>query len=125
MNSERQILDTFGKILIEECFDPTYANLEGLRNRQDPPIIFKDYVDLFNKLDESDFGTLQSYFKESLGDILFNFLRLFEEKENFKIYYEGNGKKINLVEISEMLKAEPIIQNGWIERFSKVANNNS
>jgi len=33
-----------------------------------------------------------------------------------------DGKQVNLVEISEMLKAEPIIENGWIERFSKYAN---
>ena len=25
----------------------------------------------------------------------------------------------SLIEIREMLKAEPIIENGWIERFSK------
>ena len=51
----------------------------------------------------------------------FNFLKLFEEHECFKLIYEENGKQINLVEISEMLKAELLGENGWIERFSKYA----
>jgi len=37
------------------------------------------------------------------------------------LIYEENGQQINLVEISEMLKAEPLGENGWIERFSKYA----
>ena len=33
-----------------------------------------------------------------------------------------DGKQVNLVETSEMLKAEPIIENVWIvEQFSKYA----
>ncbi|CAL2106423.1 hypothetical protein T190115A13A_210077 [Tenacibaculum sp. 190524A02b] len=39
------------------------------------------------------------------------------------MYYEVNEQKVNLVEISELLKAEPIIDNGWIERFSKKLDN--
>lgn len=70
-------------------------------------------------MDKKDFQILQKYFSESLKGILFNFLRSFEENEHFKLYYEKNEQKVNLVEISEMLKAEPIIENGWIERFSK------
>ena len=49
------------------------------------------------------------------------FLGIFEEHERFKLIYEEDEKQVNLVEISEMLKVEPIIENGWIERFSKYA----
>ena len=67
------------------------------------------------------FSILQKYLEESIGDTIFNILRIFEEDGRFKLIYEEDGKQINLVEISEMLKAEPIIENGWIERFSKYA----
>jgi len=53
---------------------------------------------------------------------MFDFLDLFEQNEKFKLVYEEDQKQINLVEISEMLKAEPLGENGWIERFSKYAN---
>ncbi|WP_264847182.1 hypothetical protein [Capnocytophaga catalasegens] len=39
-------------------------------------------------------------------------LGIFEENEQFKLIYEENGKQVDLMKISEMLKAEPIIENG-------------
>ncbi|MFS4418470.1 hypothetical protein [Maribacter sp. 2307ULW6-5] len=62
---------------------------------------------------------IERYTNEILKGSIFDFLRIFEENEQFKIIYQENGKQVNLVEISEMLKAEPIIENGWIARFSK------
>ena len=58
---------------------------------------------------------------ENINSVIFDFLDLFEQNEKFKLVYEENGKQINLVEISEMLKAELLGENGWIERFSKYA----
>ena len=92
-----------------------------MRIKENPPVIFKEYVELFKKMNNKDFSILQKYLEESIGDTIFNILRIFEEDERFKLIYEEDGKQINLVEISEMLKAEPIIENGWIERFSKYA----
>ncbi|WP_271407391.1 hypothetical protein [Tenacibaculum soleae] len=119
MKSNQEILDEFGKIITNDCFDPAYANLLGLKQKENPPLIFKEFSELFKKMNKKDFQILQKYFSESLKGILFNFLRGFEENEEFKLYYEKDEQKVNLVEISEMLKAEPIIENGWIERFSK------
>lgn len=49
---------------------------------------------------------------------MFDFLRIFEENQQYKIYFETGEQKVNLVELSEMLKAEPNIENDWINRFS-------
>jgi hypothetical protein len=119
MNTNSEILEIFGKIVINECFDPAFMNMISLRKKEDPPLIFKNYVDFFKSLDEDEFKVLVNYHKESLGAILFNFLRVFEEHSEYKIYFESEGNRIDLVEISENLKSEPIIINGWIERFSK------
>ena len=72
-------------------------------------------------MNNKEFSILQKYLEESIGDTIFNILRIFDEDERFKLIYEENGKQINLVEISEMLKAEPLGENGWIDRFSKYA----
>jgi hypothetical protein len=119
MKSEKEILAEFGKKVIDECFDPTVGNLTSLRNKENPPEIFEDYSKLFKKLSDNDFNILKRYFKESMGNFLFDFLRIFEENEEWKIYFEEDHRKVNLVDTSEMLKAEPIIEQGWIERFSK------
>lgn len=119
MDKNTEILDVFGEKIINEIFDPAIGNLKSLRKKENPPLIFKDYVELFKKLDENDFDVLVKYLKYSFGSGVFNFLKVFEENPQFKIVYEKDGEQVNLVKISEDLKAEPIIQNGWIERFSK------
>lgn len=119
MKTNQEILDTIGEEIIKFSFDPAIGNLLSLRIKENPPVIFKEYVELFKKMNNKDFSILQKYLEESIGDTIFNILRIFEEDGRFKLIYEEDGKQINLVEISEMLKAEPIIENGWIERFSK------
>ena len=121
MKTNQEILDTIGGEIIKFSFDPAIGNLLSLRIKENPPVIFKEYVELFKKMNNKEFSILQKYLEESIGDTIFNILRIFEEDERFKLIYEEDGKQINLVEISEMLKAEPIIENGWIERFSKYA----
>lgn len=121
MKTNQEILDTIGEEIIKFSFDPAIGNLLSLRIKENPPVIFKEYVELFKKMNNKEFSILQKYLEESIGDTIFNILRIFEEHECFKLIYEENGKQINLVEISEMLKAEPLGENGWIERFSKYA----
>ena len=53
---------------------------------------------------------------------IFELFNIFEENEEFKIIYEEDGKQVDLVKISEMLKAELMIENGWIDRFSKYSD---
>ena len=122
MKTNQEILDTIGEEIIKFSFDPAIGNLLSLRIKENPPVIFKEYVELFKKMNNKDFSILQKYSEESIGDTIFNILRIFEEDGRFKLIYEEDGKQINLVEISEMLKAEPLGENGWIERFSKYAN---
>ena len=121
MKTNQEILDTIGEEIIKFSFDPAIGNLLSLRIKENPPVIFKEYVELFKKMNNKEFSILQKYLEESIGDTIFNILRIFEEDERFKLIYEEDGKQINLVEISEMLKAESLGENGWIERFSKYA----
>ncbi|GAA5042345.1 hypothetical protein GCM10011506_44270 [Marivirga lumbricoides] len=125
MKSNQEILNEIGRKLIQECFDPTYANMESLRKKENPPQLFKDYVEVLSKIDDESFRILQRYMKNTLGNFLFDVLRVFEENEQFKIVYEQEGQQVDLNKISEMLKAEPIIEGGWIERFSKELKNDS
>ena len=117
----QEILDTIGEEIIKFSFDPAIGNLLSLRIKENPPVIFKEYVELFKKMNNKEFSILQKYLEESIGDTIFNILRIFEEDGRFKLIYEEDVKQINLVEISEMLKAEPLGENGWIDRFSKYA----
>ena len=101
MKTNKEILDLFGKTLIENAYDFNYR------------IIKK------NIQPEENSSKIIYLIEEIFEGIFFDFLKIFEENEEFKLYYEENNQKINLVEISEMLKAEILNKEGWIERFSK------
>jgi hypothetical protein len=114
MNQE--ILDKFGKLLIREVFDCHYSfvknDLADLKSTE-------RFKNLFSNMDENQKGELEKMQYELLSGMLFDFLKIFEENREFKIIYDKEGNQIDLNKISEMLKAEPIINGGWIERFSQ------
>jgi len=116
MKNNQEILDEFGKILINQVFDNQYR---FIKNSIEDLSKTEDYKNLFSEMSVIQKNEMENYTKEILQGALFDFLNIFEEKENFKIIYEEEDKQVNLIEISEMLKSEPIIENGWIERFSR------
>ncbi|WOC53129.1 hypothetical protein BPO_p0046 (plasmid) [Bergeyella porcorum] len=108
MKNNQEILDEFGRILIENAYDLSFS-------------IIKENISFCkarNILEEN----IDEMIREYSESIVFNLLKIFEENEQFKLIYEENGKQVDLVKISEMLKAEPIIESGWIKRFSKYAD---
>ena len=114
MNNE--ILDKFGRLLIHEVFDNYYS---FIKNDLIDLKATERYKNLFASMDEIQKGELEKLEFELLSGMLFDFLRIFEENREFKIVYEKEGQHIDLCQISEMLKAEPNINGGWIERFSQ------
>lgn len=123
MEKNQKILDKFGEIIIKDVFDDNYKYFKEVLKGETKWDTGKEYTEIFNKLNENDKEKIQLFFLEMLKTNLFSFLSIFENYEFFKLYFEDENIKINLVEISEMLKSEPIIENGWIERFSKELKN--
>jgi hypothetical protein len=120
MKTEKGILDEFGKILIEQSFDNQYR---FILNTKEDLAETEGYKNLFSQMSDIQKREIENYTFEVLKGTLFDFLRIFEEYTQFKLYYEDNDKKIDLNQISESLKAEPIIENGWIDRFSSEKQN--
>lgn len=119
MKSNQEILDELGQIIVTNVIDNNYVGIEKIVYKGTPNPIKKKYYEAFNKLDEDSKALVKQFIIKNNNTILFEFLKIFEENEQFKLIHEENGKQVNLVEISEMLKAEPIIENGWVARFSK------
>ncbi|MGG8496892.1 hypothetical protein ACQY1Q_10775 [Tenacibaculum sp. TC6] len=119
MKKNKEILDEFGKIFTNEVFDDNLKYSKQILNGTTKWGQGSEYIKAFQSLDKENKEVVEKFFIEYLKTNLFSFLSIFESHEEFKLYYEKGTQKVNLVEISEMLKAEPIIENGWIERFSK------
>ena len=119
MKSNQEIINELGKLIVDDIIDRqvkgnTKAIFDGFKNPTK-----KIYNQLFDELNEDQKKTLQLYVNDLIKSMLFDFLGFFEENEQFKLIYEEAGEQVDLNKISEMLKAEPIIEGGWIERFSK------
>ena len=112
----KEILDLFGKLLIAEVYDEYMSffksDIDDLRKTE-------RFKNLFANMTFVQKTELENLSFELLSGLLFDFLRIFEENDEFKLIYEAEGERIDLMKISEMLKAEPIIEGGWIARFSK------
>lgn len=116
MKSNKEILDSFGELIVQEVFDNQYRfilnKVEDLKHTE-------GYKNLFHSMNGIQKKEIEKYTKEMLKGCLFDFLKIFEENEEFKLIYSQSEKNIDLNKISEMLKSEPIIENGWIDRFSE------
>ena len=119
MKTNQEILDEFGGIIINDIYDDSIKHFNQLIENKTKWETGRIFSIFFNKLSIEDREILKTYLEESIKTSIFGFLGVFEEHERFKLIYEEDGKQVNLVEISEMLKAEPLGENGWIERFSK------
>lgn len=125
MKKNKEILDQFGEYVGSDAFDSSYGSIVEILNGTCPNQMVQDKVELFNRFSSEEKKVIREYVYELISGTLFDFLRIFEEHPEYKIIYEENGRQVDLNKISEMLKAEPIIDNGWIQRFSKELNNKS
>lgn len=109
MQSNKEILEEFGKILIDKAHDPVLEmishNIKTNIQKAESP------EQLLRKIDQ--------LLKDAFQSTMFQFLDIFEEREDYKLIYEENGKQVDLNEASGMLKGELYGEDGWMEKFSK------
>jgi len=123
MKTNQEILDRLGNLIITDCFDKGINFVDQLRKNKTTPQILKKEMDFVKSLTEDQVDGLKQLIHRTQNNFLFNFLKIFEEYgDEYKIIYKEENEEKNLVEISEMLKAEHMIDGGWIERFSKYAD---
>ena len=119
MKANKKILDDFGRILVNNILDRYYIGIkkEIINGCKNPTT--QKFNKIFDMLDDETKLLLGEYIFENIASVVFDILGIFEEHQKYKIIYEEDGQQVDLNKISEMLKAEPIIENGWIQRFSR------
>ena len=118
----KDILDEFGKIVIEDIYDDGLNFFDALSTGTTKWGTDKEYTEVLQRMPQEDQKILRQYIVSVYRTSIFGFLDIFETREQFKIIHHKNGKQTDLVEISEMLKAEIHGEEGWIARFSKFNN---
>jgi hypothetical protein len=119
MKSDKEILDNLGAALTESVYDDAIAYFKQVVSGTTKWGTGKEFTQVFQKLNSEDQKVLEAYVKQTVGTCLFAFLGFFEEQRRYKLIYEEDLHRVDLTGISEMLKAEPMMDGGWIDRFSR------
>ena len=122
MKTNQEILDDFGEMVVENCVDSVLEHFESLKSKENLPVVYETKKFFLDSLTEKQYSLFRKMLISSIEMSIFELFNIFEENEEFKIIYEEDGKQVDLVKISEMLKAELMIENGWIDRFSKYSD---
>ena len=123
-NINEDILNYFGKCVIEEVYDPAlYGVNQVIDLTTKNPIDQKNYS-VFSDLTEEQKVKLKELMKSTTVDIIYRFFFIFEEHDDeFKIVIEKESESYSLTEISEKMGSEIAdVENeeGWINRFSEL-----
>lgn len=121
MSRREEILDEFGKLLIQELRDTSIDEMNNIINgRSKAPV----NIELFKKLENfssDQISILNEFVVKAIDKELHNTLFMIEnyaEKLSL-VYRDENEAGISLTEISDGLSGELYTEDGWIERFSK------
>ena len=123
-NINDDILNYFGKCVIEEVYDPAlYGVNQVIDLTTKNPIDQKNYS-VFSDLTEEQKVKLKELMKSTTVDIIYRFLEMIEEHDDeFKIVIEKESESYSLTEISEKMGSEIAdveSEEGWINRFSEL-----
>ena len=123
-NINDDILNYFGKCVIEEVYDPAlYGVNQVIDLTTKNPIDQKNYS-VFSDLTEEQKVKLKELMKSTTVDIIYRFLEMIEEHDDeFKIVIEKESESYSLTEINKKMGSEIAdveSEEGWINRFSEL-----
>jgi len=120
---KQTILDSFGKLVIEEVRDGALRVSMDIANQKTVnPIKLKQYNVLLNLSAEQQ-EAICDLLSETITDTIYRFLEMFEENTGkIKLNITKDGEEYNMVKISEKMGSEIACYDdtGWIQKFSKI-----
>jgi len=120
---KQTILDSFGKLVIEEVRDGALRVSMDIANQKTVnPIKLKQYNVLLNLSAEQQ-EAICDLLSETITDTIYRFLEMFEENTGkIKLNITKDGEEYDIVKISEKMGSEIACYDdtGWIQKFSKI-----
>jgi hypothetical protein len=116
----KNILEEFGREFIEFVRDNAIFAFNSIvkgHMKDNQSKLLHDEIS--KNLDEKQLDLVRKLITNNVDEMLHQFLWMFEQSSKFKLYYEENGKLINLNELSDGLSGELYTEDGWIQKFSK------
>lgn len=112
-----QILDSFGKLLVERVRDRSIFIHEKILSGE---MGSKESISLYESAKKDPNKKLISdCIISAIDETIHHFLWMIEQYEEFDLVYRDGDKITSLRDISDGLCGEPLTEEGWIARFSK------
>jgi hypothetical protein len=118
-------LDQFGQIVVTKVYDDILDFNYEIINGNTRWGTDMEVTKIFEKLSLLEKQILIDQLRENLSTIIFSFLNIFEENPQYFIGLRTGNIIIDIKQFTETLNAEPLGEDGWIERFSKYSKRNS
>ena len=121
-NQKQELLDSFGRLVIGFRDRSLKIAMNYATGDSVNPIKAKKYAVLKN-LSPSERNAINQLLEETVTDVIYNFLEMFEEHDNeMKLLLLKNKQEYDMVEISEKMGSEIARpdNDGWISKFSSL-----
>ncbi len=119
---DRPALQHFGECFVKAVFDPSITRfLDAYKGKGNPRFAeaVKQYIETFS---DTQLDSLEELTKAIIYDTLSAMLDMFVLYPEMSITVEQDGKKIDILEISDSFCNDMLGEDGCIEMFSKYAD---
>lgn len=122
-NLNNYLLDSVGKIIIENVRDRALNISMGIVNQTTPNQVDLKKYSVLSELETDEREKVCDLLSATITDTIYRFLELFEDYNDIiRLNILYNGKEYDMTKISEKMGSEiaSYEDDGWIQRFSRV-----
>ncbi len=124
-NNEKEILENFGKELIERCFDVPFTNFEFYKNNDKKVKEDRFYnMKYYKELMPNDLEVYSIVHQSIMTSVLSGLLNFLDNNLEYRVMYmdsDANSKPVDVMSLS-VGHGEIFGKDGWIMKFSKHRN---
>ena len=122
-NKKQELLDIFGKLLIEDVRDSSLVISTGIVEQTTVNKVDLERYSIFSTLKTEQKKAVCELLSETITDVIYNFLDMFEANDEIvKLVLINDGKEYDMVYVSEKMGGEIARHDdeGWIQKFSEM-----
>ncbi len=120
---DNYLLDSIGKIIIENVRDRALGISMGIVNQTTPNQVDLNTYSILSNLETEEKEKVCDLLSATITDTIYRFLELFEDNDDMiRLNILHNGKEYDMTKISEKMGSEiaSYEDDGWIQKFSKI-----
>lgn len=120
---KQTILDSFGKLVIEEVMDGALRiSMDIVKQKTMNPVKLRQY-DVLSNLTNEEQEAVCDLLSETITDTVYRFLELFEENsDKMTLNIKKGEETYDIIDLSEKMGSEIACygETGWIQKFSNI-----